>query len=240
MKYILAIGIFFKHFRGSTKINMYSNDYFIDEIVLDQNLLGTRKAEIIHDRFENAEDLLNLGPSHNARWDRKNYPNKLFVYEIAESVLGEQIRFEINDKNTNYTNGFMTDSNLVAIDNIMLFPKDMVSKEKLPRTLEFMKKRCNEISLELNVAERDEYDRNYISWPGTLDVFDTETDTKYGIGEWLGGQKKFHVKVRRKFGIHLIWNGRNYTNNLIRFGNPKEFIEYLYFYRLINIVNENQ
>ena len=171
-----------------------------------------------------------------------HFSKKFNLYVIDEAHLKhkKQLVIDIANSDSNYTNGFMTDSNLVAIDNIMLFPKDMVSKEKLPRTLEFMKKRCNEISLELNVAERDEYDRNYISWPGTLDVFDTETDTKYGIGEWLGGQKKFHVKVRRKFGIHLIWNGRNYTNNLIRFGNPKEFIEYLYFYRLINIVNENQ
>ena len=241
MKYILAIGIFFKKFRNSTKIKIYSDDSFIDEIILEEPLLGTKRAEIIHDYYDSADDLLHLGPSPNARPDRKNYPDKLFVYEIDDSVLGEKINFEINDKNTNYTNGFMTSSNLVAIDNVMLFPKDIFSKEKLTRTLKFMRKRCNEISLEQkNDAERYEYERNYVSWPGALYVFDTDTDTMHGRWEWLGGQKKFHVKVRKKFGLHFLWSGRNHTNDLIRFGNPKEFIEYNYFYRLINIVNENQ
>lgn len=240
MKYILAIGIFFKKFRGSTKIKLYSDDFFIDEIVLDQNLLGTSKSNIVRHQFDKADDLIHLGPKPGHP-GIKNFPEKLLVYEIDESVLGEKILFKMDDKNSNYTNGFMTSSNLVGIDNIMLFPKHMFHKEKLHRTLEFLRKRCNEVSLDQRtMEERLEYERKYTSWPSEYYVFDTDKDTLYGRAEWLGGQKNFHVKVMKKFGLHFLWNGQNNSDNLVRFGNPNDFIEYIYYYRLLNIVNENQ
>ena len=241
MKYILAVGIFFKKFRNSTKIKLFSNNLLIDEIILEEPLLGKEKAEIIHNYFHDIKELLELGPAPTGR-GRQIFPEKVFVYEIDESVLGEKISFELNDSNSNYTNGFMTESNQIAIDNIILFPKKMFTKEKLSRTLEFMRKKHNLNDLDKIVSDTavKEYQKNYIPWP-CLDwnFHDSDKETIYKRREWLGGKKRFHVNVRKKFGFYFLWYGQNHSGPITKFGNPKTFIEYNYYYRLINIVNED-
>ena len=245
MKYILAFGIFFKKFSNSMQIRIFSDDLFIDEITLDENLLGKEKTQITHTQYDNALELLHPEKKKQVFYGggihMRLFPEKLFVYEIDESAIGGKILFEIDDKNSNFTNGFMTASNMFAIDSVFLFPKHMFSEKKILRVMEFMRKIYNNDNLDSisSEQEQNEYDRKHVPWPNQVKIFNTDTMESYGRGHWHGGTKRLHVNVRKKFGLHLLWSGRNESNKTIKFGNPREFIEYNRYYRLINTINEN-
>ena len=99
MKYILAFGIFFKKFSNSTKIRIFSDDLFIDEITLDENMLGKEKKQITHAHYDNAMELLHPDKKEQVFGTggihMKLFPEKLFVYEIDESAIGKKISMEI-------------------------------------------------------------------------------------------------------------------------------------------------
>jgi hypothetical protein len=246
MKYILAFGIFFKKFSNSTKIRIFSDDLFIDEITLDENMLGKEKKQITHAHYDNAMELLHPDKKEQVFGTggihMKLFPEKLFVYEIDESAIGKKISMEINDKNSNFTNGFMTGSNMFAIDSVFLFPKHIFSEEKMLRVMEFMRKIYNSDSLDRinSDAEVDEYHRKHVAWPSQVRILDSDTNIMYDRGHWCGGTKRLQMEIKKKFGLHFLWNGRKESSDTIKFGNPREFIEYNHYYRLINTINENQ
>tara|TARA_B100000902_G_scaffold356412_1_gene370062 strand:- start:49 stop:786 length:738 start_codon:yes stop_codon:yes gene_type:complete len=245
MKYILAFGIFFKKFSNSMQIRIFSDDLFIDEITLDENLLGKEKRQITHTRYHYATELLHPDKKEQVfktgGIHMKLFPEKLFVYEIDESSIGKKILLEITDKNSNFTNGFMTSSNMFAIDSVFLFPKHMFSEKKIPRVMEFMRRIYNRDSLDnINTdAEVDEYHRKHVPWPSQAHILDADTKRMYDRGHWHGGAKRLQIEIKKKFGLHFLWNGRNESSNTIKFGNPREFIEYNLYYELINTINED-
>ena len=115
MKYILAIGLSFKYFRGTTFIKIFSDDNFIDELSLDQPIRAEHKNAIyMPDRLD-ANSAITKDNFIKTQNQKFLLSEKMFYYEIDESILGRQISFEFEDNNSNYTNGFMTKSNLGMI-----------------------------------------------------------------------------------------------------------------------------
>jgi hypothetical protein len=241
MKYILGIGLEFKYFKGETKIRIFSKDKFIDEILLDDHIPCTLKKRKImkpNDSFGNQDTKTNLGFSKILEIP---LPNKLFLYEIDESCLGEKIIFEMNDKNSNHTNGFMTKSNLVKFQTIFLMPKSSLKEENYTKLLGFMQKRFNKY----DPYEEDGYNlfgpwkAFVIDWPGTQFLYNSNGENVRL--HWLGGRNTCHVYLRKKFRIYQIWPGRTTNAGYPTVqGIPELFINYIHHYNLLNIYNEDQ
>jgi hypothetical protein len=119
----------------------------------------------------------------------------------------------------------------------------MFSEKKILRTLEFMRKIYNNNDLDRmkNTNDVNEYKRKYVSWPchDYYHLFDSDKKSIIDRSNWLGGRKKMYIEVRKKFGLHFLWNGKEKSSATIKFGNPKEFIEYNHYYNLINTINED-
>ena len=123
MKYILGVGLEFNWYKGKTNIRLFSDNTFIHEIELDNHIHTTEKLNVVHDPAKFNSDPMHKKNDLTFSKNRPNsLPNKLFLFEINESHLGEKISFEMKDENTNYTNGFMTKSNLVKFQTIFLIP----------------------------------------------------------------------------------------------------------------------
>ena len=155
MKYIFVLSLLFKKYKRSLKIRLFSNDIFIDELELSNDIdlkdTDRSKTSIKYRKFNE----LKFYYQSKEPPEKKilQYPEKIFVYEIDESVLKDELRIEINDKNSDYTNGFMTKSNLIRIEELFLFPADLFFSNKIKKIF----KMCNNNleALDKNTSNRD-------------------------------------------------------------------------------------
>jgi hypothetical protein len=241
MKYILGVGLEFKYFKGETKIKVFSDDTFIDEIVLDDhipNTLKKRKVMRPKDSFDSTNAGFDLGFSNICEMP---LPNKIFLFEIDESCLGKKISFEMTDNNSNHSNGFMTKSNLVKFQTIFLMPKCALKKENYTKLLEFLYKRFKKY----DPYETENY-HSYgpwkafvIDWPGTQFFYNSNDENVHL--HWIGGYSTCHVHIRKKFKIYQIWPGQKTNAGYPTVqGIPELFINYIHHYNLLNIYNEDQ
>ena len=233
MKYILGVGLEFKYFRGQTKIRIFSDDTFIDEIVLD-----TAIPTISKKRRMTRQDDLNQVFSGILEMP---LPSKLFLFEIAESCVGNKISCEMDDKNTNHSNGFMTKSNLIKFQTVFLMPKSSLKKENYTKILRFLYKRYKKY----DPYEAEGYSfygpwkAFVIDWPGTKFLYNSNNENVNW--NWIGGQDTCYVHIRKKFNVYQIWPGptTNAGHPTVQ-GIPEVFINYIHHYNLLNIYNEDK
>ena len=133
MKYYLILGLLVQKYRESMDISIHSDNTLIDQLQVDQSLSQHIPHYVLEDKSvtefnQKYKDLIPLkelldGQLQEPLMHSLNIPEKLFVYEIDGSVLGKEITLTVNDQNSNYTNGFMTKSNLFQICHSILIPK---------------------------------------------------------------------------------------------------------------------
>tara|TARA_B100000674_G_C37713698_1_gene856390 strand:- start:31 stop:768 length:738 start_codon:yes stop_codon:yes gene_type:complete len=245
MKYILAIGLSFKYFRGTTFIKIFSDDNFIDELSLDQPIRAEHKNAIyMPDRLD-ANSAITKDNFLKTQNQKFLLSEKMFYYEIDESILGRQISFEFEDNNSNYTNGFMTKSNLVSFTSVLLLPKfKFSSKEKIKKFWGLMHRRFirDYDHVKGGIRMTNMYGKvpAHWYWPASTLVYD-DKDQSYNADHWFGGKQKIHVMTRKKFGVHYIYDqGITKDKMPLVLGDTTNFITYNHYYNLLNIYDEDQ
>lgn len=241
MKYYLILGLLVQKYRESMDISIHSDNTLIDQLQVDQSLSQHIPHYVLEDKSvtefnQKYKDLIPLkelldGQLQEPLMHSLNIPEKLFVYEIDGSVLGKEITLTVNDQNSNYTNGFMTKSNLFQICHSILIPKILLDKSNWTRIRKIFEK----AQKYRTSAERNDHDVevNTLHWPVTrFYKFQDGRTEKH----WVGGKNKVVLPLFKKFGTHMIWLGTGRPR--IRFNTDFVYIDRVF--NLLNTLNEDQ
>ncbi len=169
MKYILFLAFEYKYYKKPAVIELFADDLLIDSIELHKSI-GRKNGELVHPTNADTTDETkahvlekvkksNCKDGYRYQYSREyrskdeiyikwvhwlnswSVCEKIFTFEIDESVLKSKLTVNVlNKNNNNYTNGFMTESSWVKFDAVGLLPKkyfdniDLVDKE-LPDVL---------------------------------------------------------------------------------------------------------
>ena len=113
MKYLLGVGITVKKYRKDPRFRLYLGERMIDEFTLsdDEPVTETRRWIL---------------------FDGEKSPNSFQIYVIDSEYLKGNHKFviEIENNDSNYTNGFMTESTIVNPYHCFLIPIDFLSYVK--------------------------------------------------------------------------------------------------------------
>jgi len=263
MKYILGISILYKSYKDKkSSIRIRSNDHFIDEISLDEDIDMITKTissyfytkhmcndkkyplytammkKILNDykqKFLSAEsqaeqsekswyqnwiqeaDLMtkeldgenvggNLRPMNRVR--PFETPKKMFLYEIDEDNIGNNITMECSLNNNNYTNGFMTEFANIQIKNIFLMPKIFLEAGTFLKIAQRFSK--NEVTTPLPWMAT--YLNEHNLWPSANkiklhgDSYDPGANHGVVTDTPLGGNFSLEMDVIKKHGIRMFSN----------------------------------
>ena len=240
MKYILGLGLLLQYFRGKTNVRIFSDDRLIDVLTLDQTITSEHRNRIY--MTDHLDSPLNAENFIEADYKEK-LPEKMFWYEIDESVLGRKISFEFEDNNSNYTNGFMTKSNLISFPAILLLPKFEFNNEKIEKFWRFIHRRfVREYTMHDDRPMTNEYGKVEVHpyWPIAVKLYD-DKDQLQERDQWFGGKQKIHVVLRKKFGVHHIYHKNTDQPKVpLVLGDTSLFITYNHYYNLLNRINEDQ
>ena len=254
MKYILGFTLLFKKYRGSLKLRVFSDDLLIDELVQEDSIdtisdaakKKLKKKTNCHEHIgipimPGAEnDAVKMMSQHIS-----NSPEKIFLYEIDSRVLGDKIRFEINDKNSNYTNGFMTKSNVICFQQIFLIPKHLFAYEPLRKLYLRARKRYPQLHdpAHPDYAKQENpntHDHSIVNdailWPVVKGVCteDVEGKIKYAQKQWYGGQATVHVPLIKKFGIFMLHSERDFQKRQKKLILSTDFLRCVRVFDLLN------
>jgi len=232
MKYLLFVSFYFKKYKGSTKVSLYSDDKFIDEITFDQDTSVTAGRMNAIKQFRNTYK--NILGQHNFR----ALPKCTQVYEIDDEMLGQEITVRLNDKNTNYTNGFMTKSDLVQLYHCILIPTKLLSKDKWARCVKLFERHNKYISNYKREPQYKNYDSyvKHMYWPGTSHQIVNGELVHF---QWVGGNSTIVLPLVKKFNMHIVWAGKGLVDRP-RFRYHWRSLFLLHNLQAINTYNEDK
>ena len=262
MEYVLIILLQFKKFKNNLKLNLFTDNFFIDELVLDESINLKKKNWSIHD-FQMNFKKFNKNYNRDfyeyfykefcSRKKSSNYycpfPTKIFLYHLNGNYLGRELKLRFNDSNTNYTNGFMTQSNIVMFEKIYLLPKNclqMTSMVSLFNRYPDYKDKFNQYIRKKNKGNSLSCDVNTynIPWPSNGSHYRSLQDSYIDYSKpqqlrnqiWYGGKLELYIPLVKKHGIHMI-DGNKFsrpTDVPIRVTVDQLFWHHLTHYKLIN------
>ncbi len=200
VKYILVFSFVYKHYTKSFDIKLYSDDTMLDDISLTDHI-SYRTVKTQSTKYKSMKQF-------NWWYSKINdepckLPEKIFVYEVDESVLGNQLKIKINDYGSNSTNGFMTKSNMFMIDKIFLFPKFVLeSRDTLHKLADMLWRNPRFIQhTEVGADPVDRDNDNAVEWPGTDAVLE---NGNLSSATWHGGVKQLDIPLIKKFNTYFL------------------------------------
>lgn len=127
MKYVLLLSFYHKKYKDKTgELTIKINDRLIDIIKLDQNIGLKEVTMTTRDDQNNEHEFMLLRTS------------KMYYYEIEDTELLHEDRenklsVSVKNDNNNYTNGFMTQSSLLFIEDIFFLPISLFDVGKIKK-----------------------------------------------------------------------------------------------------------
>lgn len=125
MSYTLGLLFEYHQYRFDAIVRVYADDRLVDELCLS-SAIESKVVEINKSRFTEylPESVYNRQVS---------LPEKLFLFEIDEQHLHDRIRIEVQNDNTNYTNGFMTKFSYLKFRHVFLVPNCLLEHKTWQR-----------------------------------------------------------------------------------------------------------
>lgn len=203
MSYLFGLLFEYHRYQRDAVIRIYADDYLVDEISLHDHIrlkaIKYSDDHLFADNMYSAKDphgTVTLGsdkiPHHTSVII---LPKKLFLFEIDEQCLQKQIRIEVKNDNSNYTNGFMTEHSTINFHAVFLVPKYMLEKNNWIR-LEHLR----------NYGE----DHSQQDWPRQLELKDinvissTDLWTKDFLLNPRGGNFTFEIPISKKHNVRHL------------------------------------
>ncbi len=142
MKYVLGIGIEFRKYKKPCKIQICSQDKFIDEFTIEKDqplksLVDLVKKVKLDDKSKFFIDYYqNRCSKHDDFFNLTDHiPSNFKIYEIDESDLNENIIIKLKNEDNNYNNGFISRQSSIRLHGVFLIPKKMFNFEFLSSSL---------------------------------------------------------------------------------------------------------
>jgi len=208
MKYLLVIGFSCDVYRREPRSRIFLGDKLIDEFYIQhhRNSLNVALKEFYLSTYI-------LQPLPNVSVEYKNIvvknfpPLRFYEIEIDKQLKELELRIDIDNRDSNYNNGFITKSTLLQLEMCYFLPYD---KRLLSRLIKIRKK---------NVANK-----NYASYRNRKNIIFRLNEN--GI-EWIGkntqklpndynigGNGYFSCRLVKKYGIFISKLFQSYRYHL--------------------------
>lgn len=123
MEYILLIGIEYKKYKKPAQVSVFLDSLLVDQFDLHQNH-GIKTDLPIekkwYDKFKMDNKLTNR--RWKEAWAYMPQPTYYKCYRVPGNRLNDKLTIDVKNANSNYTNGFMTQSSTMRLPIIALFP----------------------------------------------------------------------------------------------------------------------
>jgi hypothetical protein len=207
MRYLLVVGFACEVYRKEPRARIYINNQLIDEFYIQHH----------KDTFTTAAKK-SWGDTHILQpysyTERENIkinclpPVRFYEIEIDQKQNQAELYIEIKNDDSNYNNGFMTNSTLLQLQACYFFPLDkkIISRLFEIRKKNFIKKNYAWYRSNKNIIFRP--NENDMQWQGentqTFKFTDVSNLNK------IGGNGHFICKFVKKYGIFISKLSRSY------------------------------
>ena len=213
MKYLLVVGFACDIYRQEPRARIFVGDKLIDEFYIPhhKDTLTTALKSI----WQNRHILQTCSTTEYLNVQIKSFPPLRF-YEIDIDQPTDQLKLhiDIDNDDSNYTNGFITQSTMLQLQIFYFFPLD---KELLSRLSNIMTKnrksknyayiRC-EKNIIFNLVSKG------LSWYGKEQGFNQQFDKNLYKNQFnIGGSGYFTYELVKKYGIFISKSLRSYRYN---------------------------
>ena len=179
MQYVLGLAILCKKYKKNPIARLFVNNQFIDEFIIDDTTKLFNDTIWITGKDESKEFSEGL---------RLSFANKYTIFALDEKILkaGSKIVLEVQNKDSNWMNGFITKSTLIAIHNIFLIPKSLLKRYKLIFKAFYKHRRI--------YKEEKRLQKGWSGWPSAPS----------GFGDYHGGDTTIEYNIQKKHGIYMF------------------------------------
>ena len=209
MKYLLVVGFSCDVYRQGPRARIFLGDKLLDEFYIQHHRNSLYLAlEKFHSSTYILQPLPNILTELNNMMVKNLPPLRFYEIEMDKQLKELELRIDIDNSDSNYNNGFITNSTLLQLEMCYFFPYD---KRLLSRLIKIRKK---------NVTNK-----NYASyWNSKNIIFRLSSN---GI-EWIGKNKQkfkpsgyniggdgyFSCKLVKKYGIFISKLSQSYRYHL--------------------------
>jgi hypothetical protein len=189
MQYVLGLAILCKKYKKNPIVRLFIDNKFIDEFIIDDTtklfngpLWGWRSTR---------------DPTQDGEL-RLSFANKYKIFDIDGKIFknNSKITFEIQNKDSNYVNGFITKSTVIAMHNIFLIPKSLLKRYKLIYKA-FYKHRWI-------YKEEERLQKGWAGWPSASVGRQFNKPTVFN-NSWIGDNATIEYNVQKKHGIYMFF-----------------------------------
>ena len=219
MKYILVIGIEYKKYLNPAKLTLHIGNKFLDTFTLERDYSTTddMRPRIGQPWFTQLLDSLDdkaASDELSPLWTDAPRPLPIFykVYTLNDYDLEGFFNINVENDNSNYTNGFMTHSSWIKLTIVSLIPMDLISDngKDFLKTNYRLERGFKKYLRRNNLSEDETLLPNHgLPWP-IADYFEVKRkDEKFekdGVKDhhcWIGGsfvaRYPVHVKHKTKY-----------------------------------------
>jgi len=197
MRYLLVVGFNCKVYRREPQARLFFNEKLIDEFYINHYL--SYKSPTIH----KLEPLVNKKKLYNSMFN--NF--RIYELEISNDIKNSSISIDIDNNDTDYSNGFMRRSTVIQLEMLALLP----AEKKITKWF-FKKFQEKMFSHRYPWYQKDRYRSfflinscnrvyNNLSWTGKNDQ-KLEGNKNRGISvSWIGGSGSFKCRLIKKYGL---------------------------------------
>lgn len=129
MKYVFFISFFYRHFKKPCGFRIYLDDQLIDDVVLDK---GINYIENFTEKYINESNKSFYRRLHYFKDGayHDNVPEKFWLYDIDVTDSNKNIFIEFDVNDSNYTNGFVTQSAMIRSLRVGLCKRSVLTMPK--------------------------------------------------------------------------------------------------------------
>jgi hypothetical protein len=175
MQYVLGLAILCKKYKKNPIVRLFIDNQFIDEFIVNNTT-----------KLFNGPLWPGIPPEDEQL--QLSFANKYKMFELDEKILkdGSKIVLEVQNTDSNWMNGFITKSTLIAIHNIFLIPKSLLKRYQLIFKAFYKHRRI--------YKEGKRMKNGWAGWPLAAS----------GFGDYHGGDTTIEYTIQKKCGIYIF------------------------------------
>jgi len=212
MKYLLVVGFACNVYKKEPRARIFFGDKLIDEFYIEhhKDTLTIAKKKFFQ-KINILQPYSTIELVNNVQI--KNFiPLRFYEIKVDQTKSQEELRIEIKNNDSNYNNGFMTNSTLIQLQVCHFFPLD---KKLLSRLVKIRNKNVISKSYAWFRSDKNtifKLNENGIEWRGENTQVFNYKNNMYNIG----GNGYFYCKLVKKYGIFISKLYKSYRYNLFR------------------------
>ena len=259
MFYTLILALQYKKYKQPAGVSITVNDKILDTFQLDESKGATNNmlANLERSCLEKVDKKYWTEREDWVQCWKEDWPTFYKVYQLDEKELENgTIRIAVDNKNSDYTNGFMKNNSLFRINIVVLVPTCFLrnNSEKYFKIIKKVDDAYNKFLIR-NVKKsledrqtKEEYEfrkhRSIYAWP-MVQSFTLRKEFRQDESEvsdrfnWIGGSFTIDIPVRTKFKIKYLGCPRGKEMSFPDIATPESIIIGA-MKQLLNIYNEDQ